>query len=335
MSNDMKLIMEEWRKTLSEITPGIIDDPESASKQASYGPDDWLTKAVGLFLEMVDPIGITAWDDFEEALDNFNKFYGQELDLDKDSDMLSVESLQKFEVALFLLMTAIDSIPLVALLAKPFKIINAAYKSLASMLRSASTSKMVSSRSKTKIKSTLSKLDDKISRIKKSSSYEDNLFNIINNSKFRVRIKDTGSRTAKILNSQLAGGAVFFTAPFITGLIRRTIFSKLKGDEVQKQESEVENALTSIKDMDINMTKEEVVEMLMAQAEIITLEAEEEAKKLNIQFDKEVGSFLAKKPGETEPSDATKRMAAKTRSRQKPTDKSRLQQPVGGARKMN
>ncbi len=41
MSNDMKTIMESWKRSIQEMIPDILDDPERAPVQAQYEPAEW------------------------------------------------------------------------------------------------------------------------------------------------------------------------------------------------------------------------------------------------------------------------------------------------------
>lgn len=117
----MKLIMEEWRRTLKEFDPGFGDfmpgpDGESVAslmQQADMDQVADIFAEVGKFvLQILDPTGVSSWDDLE---DSWNK-YTQELDLE---DPVSVKTFVNASMVLF---DAIDSIPIVAFFAKPITV---------------------------------------------------------------------------------------------------------------------------------------------------------------------------------------------------------------------
>lgn len=66
MSNDMKLIMEEWRRTINEITPELVDDPETGSK---------IAQDIGKSVDVDLKSGIVkVWDDFFSWYDRQGDF---------------------------------------------------------------------------------------------------------------------------------------------------------------------------------------------------------------------------------------------------------------------
>jgi len=116
MSNDMKLIMEEWRKALCERTDDLtLNIPRDERGMLPTMQDDIVDAfvEVGKFtLEVLDPTGYSSWDDLE---DSWRK-YTQELDLE---DPVSVKTFVNASMVLF---DAVDSIPWVALYFKPITV---------------------------------------------------------------------------------------------------------------------------------------------------------------------------------------------------------------------
>jgi hypothetical protein len=128
MSNDMKLIMEEWRKTINETTPELIDDPETASElslqmqQATKCAEDescaeamrTFAQAYYIFVQAVDPTGITAWQDLLDSIDEYADAAARQ------EDTLSLGSIwENLTNTFWVAVNSLDSIPILALAAKP------------------------------------------------------------------------------------------------------------------------------------------------------------------------------------------------------------------------
>ncbi len=163
MSNDMKLIMEEWRRTLKEFDPGFGDfmpgpDGESVAsliQQADREQVADIFAEIGEFvLQILDPTGVSSWDDLEES---WNK-YTQELDLNNPV------SVKTFVDASMVLFDAIDSIPVVAFFAKPITVPGKLLKLARRAQKATEGSKALPTVNKLAKKSA-DKLEDKLNRM--------------------------------------------------------------------------------------------------------------------------------------------------------------------------
>ena len=139
MSNDMKLIMEEWRKVLLEITQDIIDDPESAARQTSpkqMTPEraEQLISKIGKLsayrkmkdwrnsgsiwwdvVNFIDITGVTDWPEVEEAWNEYMDWYNLQ-DSDPNKDPKKGDEL--FGTFVFSVMAAIPMVDVVPYLAR-------------------------------------------------------------------------------------------------------------------------------------------------------------------------------------------------------------------------
>tara|TARA_R110002110_G_scaffold219724_1_gene433694 strand:+ start:43 stop:798 length:756 start_codon:yes stop_codon:yes gene_type:complete len=142
MSKDMKLIMEGWRKLISEVsardTPGDIDtnladlvkrtiqsQPKPLKRTGLY--QDWkeyrkfADEAGGWWwglrwaVDLVDPTGITDWPDVEDAWDQYMGWYNlQDSDPNKDPEIGD----QLFVHFVFMVVLAIPGVDLFSELSK-------------------------------------------------------------------------------------------------------------------------------------------------------------------------------------------------------------------------
>lgn len=71
MSNDMKTIMESWKRSIQEITPDILDDPERASVQANYKPHPHFTAIIQEIMPFANVLDIKPY--YEELMVTLNK----------------------------------------------------------------------------------------------------------------------------------------------------------------------------------------------------------------------------------------------------------------------
>ena len=71
MSNDMKTIMESWKRSIQEITPNILDDPERASVQANYKPHPHFTAIIQEIIPFANVLDIKPY--YEELMITLNK----------------------------------------------------------------------------------------------------------------------------------------------------------------------------------------------------------------------------------------------------------------------
>ena len=158
MSNDMKLIMKEWRKALYER----IDDPllPIPRDETGYLPTmqddivDAFAEAGKFTLELLDPTGVSSWDD----LDNSWNKYTQELDLE---DPASVKTLIDASMVLF---DAVDSIPYFALFFKPVTVPAKLLKAMRRVQKATKGSKTLPTVNKLANKS-VDKLENKLNRM--------------------------------------------------------------------------------------------------------------------------------------------------------------------------
>lgn len=136
--NDMKLIMEEWRKTINEI--GLQDvgfgSKPSFDEKGNKIPDFHEAQDAELFmfvLQVLDPTGISAWKDLSNSIDEYKKAVEDQQKedekavedptlkktLEKELDRALTNLVNGFSVAL----SFIDSIPLLTYAIKPVKVL--------------------------------------------------------------------------------------------------------------------------------------------------------------------------------------------------------------------
>ena len=132
MSNDMKFIMEGWRKSLKEYDTGVGDfytdeEGDSVYSLALQGGLDELN----MFLaQVLDPTGISAWEDLSKSIDEFNAA------LDKQEDSSTLESMKENLInGFFVALNAVDSIPLAGYAVPSVKVLRGARKAFRKLTR--------------------------------------------------------------------------------------------------------------------------------------------------------------------------------------------------------
>lgn len=155
MSNDMKLIMEAWRKVLSEITPELIDDPERAAalgaskpaskpKSLSFKEQKLIAEMVGegLFLtaQIFDPSGALSYADLGRAWHKYTSEFNF-------NDSLSLDNLAN---AGMVVLNTIDVIPVATYFVKPVTIPLESARAAGRMAEKAATLAGTASRPKVK-----------------------------------------------------------------------------------------------------------------------------------------------------------------------------------------
>jgi hypothetical protein len=84
MSNDMKSIMESWKRSIQEMIPDILDDPERAGKQANYKPHPHFTAIIQEIIPFANVLDIKPYyEDLKGVLDK----------ADADPDEIAIASL--------------------------------------------------------------------------------------------------------------------------------------------------------------------------------------------------------------------------------------------------
>ena len=71
MSNEMKAIMESWKRSIQEAPPDILDDPERANVQANYKPHPYFTGIVKEIIPFANVLDIKPY--YEELMITLNK----------------------------------------------------------------------------------------------------------------------------------------------------------------------------------------------------------------------------------------------------------------------
>lgn len=133
--NDMKLIMEEWRKTINEI--GLQDvgfgSKPSFDEKGNKIPDFHEAQDAELFmfvLQVLDPTGISAWKDLSNSIDEFNAA------LDRQEDSSTLESMKENLInGFFVALNALDSIPLLGYAVPQVKVLRGARKAFRKLTR--------------------------------------------------------------------------------------------------------------------------------------------------------------------------------------------------------
>ena len=121
MSNDMKLIMEAWRKTLSEVGYQDVGPGSSPTYDSDGNPiytmlkyPKWLEIGVYWAARILDPTGIMSWEDLVAS---WNKYITA---IENQEDPFTLKNMKtNFENAFYVALNAVDSIPVVAFAAKP------------------------------------------------------------------------------------------------------------------------------------------------------------------------------------------------------------------------
>ena len=132
MSSDMKLIMEEWRKSLKEYDTGVGDFyvPDDGKSSYAMALEGGLDEFNRFLLQVLDPTGISAWKDLSNSIDEFNAA------LDRQEDSFTLESMQEnIKNGFFVALKAVDSIPLAGDAIPSVKVLRGARKAFRKLTR--------------------------------------------------------------------------------------------------------------------------------------------------------------------------------------------------------
>jgi len=127
--------MEEWRKAISEIGPQDVGPGSMPSFDSSGNkiPDfyEGQPEELAMFvLQVLDPTGISAWEDLSKSIDEFNAA------LDKQEDSSTLESMKENLInGFFVALNAVDSIPLAGYAVPSVKVLRGARKAFRKLTR--------------------------------------------------------------------------------------------------------------------------------------------------------------------------------------------------------
>lgn len=124
--NDMKFIMEWWRKTINEYDTGIGDfypGPDGESTYSMARSSEWYRDWEKFMIDIADPTGVAAYNDLAESWNDYINAAADE----------KTAAWKNFINGFSVVLNAIDSVPFINLVAKPAKAIIKGRKAVSEM----------------------------------------------------------------------------------------------------------------------------------------------------------------------------------------------------------